>query len=136
MHFEIVVTPSRLAPVAARLPDVPSTNSQQEVLDTMIERSLAPGRNVGTIICPTGDASAIVARAWISARVSGGGRVQLFFQRSADADVPPPGAGPPQDWTLKSAARRWTEVPSGTEYIEYDVDAQGPGCLAIELQAR
>lgn len=104
--------------------------------DRMIERPLVPGANVGTIVCPTGSASGVVARAWLSVRVAGGGRAQAWFQMSADSDGPAPGAGAPVDWTLQSAKRAWVEVPNGTEYIEFNIDAHGFGSLAIEMEAK
>lgn len=102
----------------------------------MIERPLVPGANVGTIVCPTGSASGVVGRAWMSIRIAGGGRAQAWFQVSADSDGPAPGAGAPVDWTLQSAKRAWVEVPNGTEYIEFNVDAKGNGSLAVELEAK
>jgi hypothetical protein len=105
----------------------------------MIEREFpAAGRYLGTVICPTGGmpTSAIVKNAWVSVRATGGGVANVWFQRSADSDGPAPGAGPA--WTgqtFKSATRVHTNLPAGTEWIEYDVTVNGPGALVLELQA-
>lgn len=102
----------------------------------MIERELVAGVNTGTIVVPTGSASAIVARAWVDVRVAGGATVQVWFQRSADSDGPPSGAGPPWEATLRNAQRGYAEIPSGTEFLEYRIDARGPGGLTVELLAK
>lgn len=102
----------------------------------MIDRPLVTGSNTGTVIVPTGSASSIVAEAWVSVRTDGGGRVRVWFQRAADSDGPAPGAGTPWDTTYRNAARPWVAVPSGTEYLQYAVDANGPGALTVELKAK
>lgn len=108
----------------------------------MIDRQLYHGRNVGTIICPVGSASAIVAEAWLSIRCDNGGKAWVWFQRSADSDGPPPGAGP--GWAapdgsqlaFKHAARLNGKIPDGTEYVMYVIDANGDGALCVELRAK
>lgn len=108
----------------------------------MIDRPLVHGRNVGTIVCPTGSVSAIVAEAWLSIRCDGGGRAQVWFQRSADSDGPPPGAGAPwlaadgSGLPFKHATRLCGGVPDGTEYLMYVIDANGDGAICVELRAR
>lgn len=108
----------------------------------MIDRPLVHGRNVGTIICPVGSVSAIVAEAWLSIRCDGGGRASVWFQKAADTDGPPPGSGPAwlaADGTgvpFKHAARLHGGVPDGTEFIQYVVDAGGDGALCVELRAK
>ena len=108
----------------------------------MIDRPLVHGRNVGTIICPVGSISAVVAAAWLSIRCDGGGRAQVWFQKASDSDGAPVGSGPA--WTsgdgspipFKHAARLHGGVPDGTEFIQYVVDANGDGALCVELQAK
>lgn len=109
----------------------------------MLERELpAAGTHTGTIIVPTGSASSIVAAAWLSVRAAGGGTIQAWFQHSADQDGPAPGAGAP--WqnpdgspiAFRSANRIWTQIPDGTEYIEYIVTTLGAGALLVEMQAK
>ncbi len=108
----------------------------------MIDRPLVHGRNVGTIICPVGSASAIVAEAWLSIRCDGGGRALVWFQKAADTDSAPPGAGPAwsnSDGTgvaFKHAARLRGAIPDGTEYLMYMIDANGAGALCVELRAK
>jgi hypothetical protein len=109
----------------------------------MLERVFPEaGTYAGTIIVPTGSASSIVAAAWLSVRAAGGGTVQAWFQRSADQDGAPPGAGAP--WqnadgspvAFKSANRIYIQVPDGTEYLEYAVTTNGAGAMLVELQAK
>lgn len=108
----------------------------------MIDRVLVHGRNVGTVICPVGSASAIVAQAWLSIRCDGGGRASVWFQHSADQDAPAPGSGGAwvnADGTglvFKHAARLHGPIPDATEYLQYVIDANGDGALCVELQAR
>jgi hypothetical protein len=100
------------------------------------------GTWTGTIIVPTGSASSIVAAAWLSVRAAGGGTVQAWFQRSADQDGSPPGSGAP--WqnddgspvAFRNANRIFTQIPDGTEYLEYRVTTNGPGALLVEMQAK
>lgn len=106
-------------------------------LPEMIERQLVPGDNIGTIVCPVGtNTSALVKAAWVSVRCAGGVHGTVWFQRSADSDGPAPGAGTPFVVGAKSAARPWAAVPDGTEYLEYSLNASGPGSLLIELAPR
>lgn len=103
----------------------------------MIEREFpAAGRYVGTVICPTGSASAIVSRSWVSVRCDGGGTLAIYFQRSADSDDPAPGTGNPWTRPFKHAHRVYAELPSGTEYIQYDITTNGAGALLIEQLAK
>lgn len=105
-------------------------------LPEMIERPLVQGLNEGRIICPTGSASGIVAQSWISVSCTGGGRVQVWFQKGARSDNPAPGTGAPVDWTIWNAERPWAGVPDGTEFIDYRITADGPGSLLIEQKPR
>lgn len=105
-------------------------------IPTMIDRALVAGSNTGTVIVPTGSASSIVEAAWVSVRTDGGGHVRVWFQKSAAADGSPPGAGQPWDVKYQNAERAWAPIPDGTEYLMYEVDAAGPGALAVELKAK
>lgn len=106
-------------------------------LPEMIERQLVQGLNVGRVVCPTGTASGLVAQSWASVSCQGGARVQLWCQRGARTDGPPPGtAGGVADWTLLNAERPYMEIPSGTEYLEYRITADGPGSLLIEQRPK
>lgn len=96
----------------------------------------AAGHYVGTVICPTGSASSLVAKSWVSVRATGGGELHVFFQKSADTDGYAPGTGTPWEGPWKSAMRVWAEVPNGTEYMEYDITVNGPGALLVEMQAK
>lgn len=110
--------------------------SKPKGLPLMIERPLVQGLNEGRIICPTGSASGIVAQSWISVSCTGGGRVQVWFQKGARSDNPAPGTGAPVDWTIWNAERPWAGVPDGTEFIDYRITADGPGSLLIEQKPR
>lgn len=122
------------APVAGPSP-VPIPAHPKE-LPTMIERALVKGLNEGRIVCPTGSASSLVIQSWVSTSMAGGGRVQLWFQKGARSNAAPPGTGAPIDWTIWNAERPWIEVPSGTEFVEYRITAQGIGSLLIEQKPR
>lgn len=118
---------------------IPRTAPRRKAFPEMIERPFErfDGSRPGRIIVPVGTASAIVARAWLSVGADGGCRFQAWFQRSADSDAAPPGAGTPVDWTVRNAQRRWVEIPSGTEFVQYIVtDPRGPGAVTIEMQAK
>ncbi len=112
----------------------------RKAIPTMIDRPFEQftGSRSGRIVCPIGSASAIVARAWLNVSADGGVRVQAWFQKSAPgSDATAPGTGAPIDWTLKNAERGVVEIPSGTEFIQYTItDPEGPGTVAVELQAR
>lgn len=107
----------------------------------MIDRPLAKGVNAGTIVCPTGSVSQVVARAWVSLRCDGGGTAQFWFQKSANSSAAAPGSGPAwtnsdgSPWSFLHAARPWHEVPDTTEFIQYVVTANGPGAISIEMLA-
>lgn len=106
-------------------------------LPLMIERQLVKGLNEGRIVCPTGTASGLVSEAWISVSLAGGGRVQLWCQRAARSDGPPPGTNKGMaDWTILNAERPYMAVPSGTEFVEYKISANGPGSLLIEQRPK
>jgi hypothetical protein len=102
-------------------------------LPQMIERELFAGQNRGTVVCPVGRASGLVAGAYISVRAQGGVAGNVYFQTSADSDGAPPGAGEPFKVAAKNARRAWSPVPDGTEYLEWDLTTGGPGSLLIEL---
>lgn len=125
-----------LGAAPAPTPTAPAPAPKPKGLPEMIERPLSKGLNAGRVVCPTGTASSLVARSWVSVSVEFGARVQLWFQKGARSDGPPPGAGPAVDWTLLNAERPYAEIPSGTEYIEYRITADGPGSLLIEQKPR
>jgi hypothetical protein len=140
MHFEIAVSPAQLAVIAA---DIRAgrirgrgTTATKKGLPKMIERRLVKGSNVGRVGCPVGSVSELVAAAWVSVTVQGGASGRIAFQRSAESDAAPPGAGPLFDFTARNAARPWKSIPSGTEYIEYWIDAKGDGSLLIEMKPK
>jgi hypothetical protein len=102
----------------------------------MIERRLVKGENAGRINIPTGSASGIVERAWVSVSAQGGGHLRVAFQDSADTDSAPPGTAPIWDTNFKNAMRAYKEIKSGTEFIEYWVTASGEGSLLIETEPK
>lgn len=114
----------------------PAPAPKKKGLPEMIERPLVKGLNEGRIVCPTGSASSLVSDSWASVSCTGGARVQLWFQKGARSDNAAPGAGKPVDWTIWNAERPWAVVPSGTEFIEYRITADGPGSLLIEQKPR
>lgn len=117
------------------LPPVP-TPARPKELPLMIERALSKGLNEGRMVCPTGSASSLVEASWVSVSLAGGGRVQLWFQKGARSSAAPPGAGAPVDWTIWNAERPWVAVPSGTEFLEYRITANGAGSLLVEQKPR
>lgn len=105
----------------------------------MIDRELIKGTNDGSVPCCTGDSSSIVARSWVSVRVKGGGKASLAFQKSAapeNADGWPPGTRTIWDFDLHNGRREFVEIPSGTEFIDYVIEANGAGFLCVEMQAK
>lgn len=115
----------------------PAPQPTKKGLPDMIERALTAGLNVGRVVCPTGSASGLVSHAWVSVSCQGGARVQLWCQRGARTDGPPPGTpGGVADWTLLNAERPYMEIPSGTEYLEYRITADGAGSLLIEQRPK
>lgn len=101
-----------------------------------IDRPLTPGANYHRIVCPTGDSSGIAAEAYISISASGGFKGQVAFQRNANSDGPPPGAGPIWHCEGQNANRLYSQIPNGTEYVEcwIDTDKQnGYGGVLIEF---
>lgn len=144
MHFEIDRGAAACRVVADRIRagrlgggPAPSQPAKKKGLPEMIERALIQGLNVGRIVCPTGSASGLVSQAWASVSCQGGARVQLWCQRGARSDGPPPGvAKGVVDWTLLNAERPYMEIPSGTEYLEYRITADGPGSLLVEQRPK
>jgi hypothetical protein len=142
MHFEINAGSAAVRRVADKIraagyaagPARP-TPSPKGLLD-MIERRLVKGSNVGRVACPTGSASELVAASWVSVSIQGGASGRVLFQRSADTDAAPPGTGEPFDFVARNAARPWKPIPSGTEFIEYFIDAKGEGSLLIEQKPK
>lgn len=123
--------------MASRPAPTPAPQPTKKGLPNMIERALTAGLNVGRVVCPTGSASGLVAQAWVSVSCQGGARVQLWCQRGARTDGPPPGTpGGVADWTLLNAERPYMEIPSGTEYLEYRITADGAGSLLIEQRPK
>lgn len=126
--------PAALTVPAPAPPPAPAT---RKGLPDMIERPLVKGPNYLRIACPCGAASRLVDRQWVSVTAQGGiVKAAVAFQRNADTDAAPPGAGPIWNFTALNAHRRWREMPSGTEYIEAWIDTEGPGSLLIESQPR
>lgn len=146
MHFEFMGTPAQadqmtalalteLAPGASTTQPVTPVTPKE--LPTMIDRPLVKGTQTGRIICPTGTASGIVAAAWVSVTITGGGRVELWCQRGARSQAAPPGtANGTADWTIWNAERPFMAIPSGTEFIDYRITANGPGAILIEQKPK
>lgn len=114
-------------------PPSPAAATPAKGLPQMLERPLIAGGNRGTIVCPVGKASGLVAWAWVSVRAQGGVTGTVWFQTSADSDGPPPGAGAPFQVAAKHARRAAVQIPDGTDFLEWDLSAAGPGSLLIEL---
>lgn len=102
----------------------------------MIERTIVKGDNYFRIICPVGAASAIVGRAWVSLVAAGGFSATVAFQYSADTDNAAPGTRPVWETSGQNARRQWQEIPSGTEYIEVWVKANGDGSCLVECEPK
>ncbi len=117
----------------------PAPAPTRRLLD-MPDRAFPAGNSSGRIVCPTGTASALVARSWLSVSVDGGARVQVWAQKGGGGDTAT-GAGDSKvayrDWTLRRGDRAFFELPSGTEFVTYRIDnASGPGGVLIEQQAK
>lgn len=114
----------------------PAPAPKKKRLPTMIDRPIPAGRSEGRIIAPTGAASGIVNRAWISFTFEKGGRVEFWAQKHTVTDGPAVGAGLAGDITLKAGERIHRQLPSGTEYVAYRINANGPGAILIEQEAK
>lgn len=114
----------------------PSPTPVKKGFPKVIERVLNKGSNYHRIICPVGAVSAIIGRAWVSISVQEGANFTVAFQKAADTDGAAPGTRPVWNGTLKNAHRAWAEIPSGTEFIEVWVDADGAGVVAVELESK
>lgn len=125
-----------LRAVGDALLPTPAAPPRPKELPKMIERPLVAGHNVDTVCIPVGSVSGLVAAAWVSVRARGGVAGTVYFQASADTDGAPPGAGAPFPVAARNARRAWAQIPDGTEYIEYDLTAAGPGSLLIEMQPK
>lgn len=127
-----------LAAGASLLPGTTTpTPAKRKVLPDMPERAVPAGSSGHRIVCPTGSASSVVARAWLSASFDGNANVEVWAQKSGGAA--PAGAGNDaaahRSWVIRPGDRPWVELPSGTEFVTVHVTgATGPGSLAIEQQ--
>lgn len=95
----------------------------------------AAGTYTGRVICPTGTSSAIVSRSWVSVSSDGGGTLAVYFQKASDSDGNPVGTANPWTGPYRNANRVWAEIPSGTDYLWYQITTGGPGALAVEQMA-
>lgn len=119
----------------ALLPTPSPTPRKRKVLPDMPERAVPAGNSGHRIVCPTGSASAVVARAWLSASFDGSAVVEVWAQKSGAAG--PVGsandAAAHRVWNVRPGDRPWLELPSGTEFVTAHVtNATGPGSIAIE----
>lgn len=103
--------------------------------ENMIETHRVRGTDNLRLICPTGKASLITARAWISATVDGPepGRMAVFFQSDTGgiSDV---------RWEIGFRAgrsdRRWAEVPDGATQINVEHALAGDGTVTLEMLSK
>lgn len=118
-------------------PGIPApTRPSRKGMIKVIDRELVPGPNYHRIICPTGAASTIVGRAWVSISASGGVKGRVAFQASADTDNAAPGTRPLWDLDADNAERLWQEIPSGTEYLEMWLECENPGAVLVEFEPK
>jgi hypothetical protein len=103
--------------------------------ENMIETHRVRGTDNLRLICPTGKASAITAKAWISGTVDGPetGRMAVFFQSDTGgiSDV---------RWEIGfrngRSDRRWADVPDGTTQINVEHALAGDGTITLEVLSK
>lgn len=111
--------------VAAAAPD-------EDEKELMIDnRTIAPGQGSIRLIVPTGNASSITARSWVSATVNGGdaGSLHGWFQSDT-------GGISDFSWTVGfrdgRSDRPWAEIPSGTTQININYSLPQGGTICLE----
>lgn len=117
-------------------PVSPAPVAKKKVEPMIIRDKLVAGENYGRIVCPVGKGTSdLFGRAWVSMTARNGGNAKyVLFQRDGVGDTAPPGAGPAWGGGFSNADRVWKQVPSGTEFIEYLIVANGPGEISVELE--
>lgn len=117
-------------------PASPAPVAKKKVEPMIIRDKLVAGENYGRIVCPVGKGTSdLFGRAWVSMTARNGGNAKyVLFQRDGVGDTAPPGAGPAWGGGFSNADRVWKQVPSGTEFIEYLIVANGPGEISVELE--
>ena len=135
MHFEIVGSGAAVAQVARRIRNGGPVKETKMDLDNILLHPTGDETRVIRINCPTGAASALVARAWLSATVIGpeSGWVHYWFQSDFGgiSDVE-------RDIGFKDGRsdRPWVEIPSGTTTINIHYRMPNGGCLTLEMQGK
>lgn len=113
---------------------VPAPVSEKKVKPVIIREPIVKGLNYFRLPAMVGSASQLYSRAWVSVSGEGGGHLRVAFQKSANSDGPPPGAGPIWEQGFQNAARPWKEIPSGTEFVECWVTMHGDdGFVSLEF---
>ena len=113
----------------------PQGSSSTKKGGNMLTNHRVTGRGDLRLICPVGNASAITARAWVSATVDGPepGQVAVWFQDddSGISDL---------RWTVGfhngRSDRKWAELPDGTTQINIAHDLLGDGTICLETESR
>lgn len=120
--------------------DVVLSRAQQIVKprkgENMITNYRVHGQDNLRLICPVGSASAVTARAWVSATVDGpkgGGHIDVWFQneKAGVGDV---------HWDIAftngRSDRRVAEVPDGTTQINIEHNLPGEGTVCLETLSK
>jgi hypothetical protein len=103
--------------------------------ENMLENHRVAGTGTLRLICPVGSASAITAKAWLSAAADGPstGTVRWFAQ-SDSAGIAD------GTWTIAvhqgRSDRPWVELPDGTTQVEVQYLFADGGVIALEAQSR
>ncbi|RZT87434.1 D-alanyl-D-alanine carboxypeptidase-like protein [Pseudonocardia sediminis] len=120
------------APASATPPvSAPAIPEDIEVLDNT---PLAAGRNDFRLIVPTGSASQLIARSWVSIVGNGANVTGTIYAQSDTGGLKnfPVSAS----FANGHSQRWWTELPSGTTQIGIVLDAPRGGTLALEAKAK
>lgn len=111
----------------------PSSTSFKE--EPVLQNHRVSGSGTLRLIIPTGRASSLVARAWLSAAVDGPAPGRLRWWAQSDS-----GGIADGQWTINFAnghsQRPWVELPDGTTQINVQYQFEGGGVIALEAAPR
>jgi len=137
MHFEIHGSAVEVARAAQKVSGAPSVlgKKKKHSMQNILLNPTGDQYYVLRLNCPTGAASAITARAFLSASVIGPepGHVRVWFQNdhsgisSAEMAI---------DFADGRSDRRWLELPDGTTTLNIQYRMPNGGCLTLETMGK
>lgn len=135
MHFEIRGNDQVVAAAVHRIRNVPAGKKKEHSMQNILLHPTGPDARILRLNCPTGKASAIVARAFLSASVIGPepGYVSVWFQ---DDDAGISHVEFPLSFSDGRSERKYTELPDGTTTMNVHYIMPNGGCLTLETQGK